>query len=532
MKLAELITRLPKGALPAEAPLDVDTDIRSIAFLTRESALSPDPTTLYFSEVQTLPPTIEEDQALTCIAYGMGIMPPTLVSSNNVTLIRLSAECDPFVCFNAIQSIFEEDQALASVTHRMMAAHFSNQGLQYLVEEAATALGNPIVVVDPAYRYIAHHLGSLSADDSQLARNMCEEIANESLTEHGIAYIRDQGIDSELARSKGPYRSWNDVLGCNTLTCAVMVRGICVGHVMMMEHRRSFTDLDSQAFAQLAQFVGQELQKSEVWVTTTGELGSYFLTNLLHDRRPSDAVTRRRMKALNFHPKALLFAVVLHAAGEGLPQVQAEHVAAQLRPILHHSVYTRHHQQLVLLLSRDKDEGISERTSRKLKEVATLNGLTVGISNSFVDITETSAAYAQARAAIKYGEVTARLFGNEIIYHYYNISYVHLIELAGRRANLLDFCHPSLIALMRYDERHGSELMDTLYCYLQLAGSTTRASQLLHLHKNTMLYRLGRIREILDLDLASGENLFLLQLSFRILTSLGLFTPGPWAQRT
>ena len=71
--------------------------------------------------------------------------------------------------------------------------------------------------------------------------------------------------------------------------------------------------------------------------------------------------------------------------------------------------------------------------------------------------------------------------------------------------------------------------MDTLFYYLQFAGSTTRAAKLLCLHKNTMLYRMGRIRELLGMDLTSGEDLFMLQTSFRALMYClpGCFSPAP-----
>ena len=162
-----------------------------------------------------------------------------------------------------------------------------------------------------------------------------------------------------------------------------------------------FRDLDREVFTRLSGFVAQEMQKSEVWGPTSGELGSYFLENLLNDRSPSMAVTRRRMRALNFHPKELLYVVCLHAPGEGLSQVQAEHVAGQLRPVLHHALYTRHHQQLVALLSRDADVGFSAQAEAKLRDVAMLNGLAVGVSNIFTSITDTRTAYEQARAAIR-----------------------------------------------------------------------------------------------------------------------------------
>lgn len=77
--------------------------------------------------------------------------------------------------------------------------------------------------------------------------------------------------------------------------------------------------------------------------------------------------------------------------------------------------------------------------------------------------------------------------------------------------------------LARYDREHGTELMDTLFIYLQNGCNTQRASKMLSLHKNTLLYRLGRIREILGFDLSSGEDQFMMQYSFRILFYLDLF---------
>lgn len=525
MRLDDLLARLPGEAVDHMSLSDPACDVYNVSFLTDEACLVPRGDVLYFTDSELLPERVPDSRQFCCVVVDGAEAPESLVSQPNVNLLWLAQGANLFTCYNALQVAFLEDQELMGIVRRLLAAHFSNQGLQYLIQEAATALGNPIVVVDPTYHYIAYHLGDLSEDTTRLAQVMVEEIANESLLDEAVSYIRDSRIDSEIARSKGPYEQFNEMLQCNTMTLAVMVRGVCIAHVMMMERSHPFGDLDREAFVRLSGFVAQEMQKSELWGPTSGELGSYFLENLLNDRSPSVAVTRRRMKALNFHPKELLYVVCLHAPGEGLSQVQAERVAGQLRPVLHHALYTRHHQQLVALLSRDPDVGFSAQAEAKLREVAVLNGLTAGVSNIFTSIIDTRKAYEQARAAIRFGEAASHCIDDDCLYRYCNYSYMHMLELAGRRTNLLSLCHPALLSLMEYDEEHNSELMQTLFCYLQVAGSTARAAELLTLHKNTMLYRLGRIRSQLGMDLASGEDLFMLQTSFRILINLGLFSP-------
>lgn len=525
MVIKELLDLLPEEDVASISLSDPDCEVFNIAFLTEQSLQKPRGDILYFGDSELMPKDVPDCMHFNCVLVDGGPLPRTLATQANVNLVSLEPSVNLFSCYNALQAAFIDTQDYASIVSRLLDAHFSNQGLQYLIEEAASALHNPIVVVDPTYRYVAHHLGDLTEDGTRLAQVLAAEIANETLLEEGVSYIRDSKIDSEIARNKGPYEHFNTILECNTMIMAVMVHGVCIAHVMMMERTHPFTDLDRDVFVRLTSFVAQEMQKSEIWGPTSGEMGSYFLENLLNDRSPSEAVTRRRMKALNFHPKELLYVVCLHASGEGLSQVQTEHVAAQLRPLLHHSLYTRHHQQLVCLLSRDLEVGFSERDERQLREVAALNGLTVGVSNIFTSIIDTRRAYDQARAAIRCGDMLAPYLDDHGLFRYGNVAYVQMLTILGRRTNLLSFCHPALIELMEYDKEHNVELMETLFCYLQLAGSTTRAAKMLNLHKNTMLYRLGRIREILGMDLTSGEDLFLLQTSFRMLLNLGLFAP-------
>ena len=523
MRIAELISRLPANHVTAASLADDDAEVYTVAFLTNETSIVRDDV-LYFGDTTLLPRNVPKSCTLNCVLYGHD-NESELSGNTQSNLICLAPDVDPFACYNILQDLFLESQDQVNIVRRMLMAHFSNKGLQYLIEEAACALGNPILVVDTTYRYIAYHLSDLEGSDSSLEKVITGEIKNETLLEEAIEYIHSEGIDRALALGSGPLVRKNSLLDANTMTAAVMANGVCMAHVMMVEHNHPFCDVDLTCFARLADFVGQEMQKSEVWSPTVGELGAHFLTNLIGDSSPSEAVTLRRLKALDFHPKKYLQVLCLHAKGEGLGQLEAEKIAGQLRPILHHSLYTRYHQQLVALVSRDDTDGVGAYGEQLLEEIATLNGLSCGMSNTFTRVVHTRSAYQQARRAVRFGERLGTAIDDGCLFRYSDYAFMHTLELADRRTNLLSLCHPALKVLRDYDERHNGDLMDTLYCYLQVAGSTTRAAQMLTLHKNTLLYRLNRIREILGINLASGEDLFQLQTGFRIMLYLGLFKP-------
>ncbi|MFI5551893.1 PucR family transcriptional regulator [Streptomyces sp. NPDC051738] len=60
--------------------------------------------------------------------------------------------------------------------------------------------------------------------------------------------------------------------------------------------------------------------------------------------------------------------------------------------------------------------------------------------------------------------------------------------------------------LRDYDQRHRAELIPTLEAFLECDGSWTRCATRLHLHVNTLRYRVGRIEQLTSRDLSRLED--------------------------
>ncbi|MBW1600638.1 PucR family transcriptional regulator [Streptomyces sp. JJ66] len=70
--------------------------------------------------------------------------------------------------------------------------------------------------------------------------------------------------------------------------------------------------------------------------------------------------------------------------------------------------------------------------------------------------------------------------------------------------------------LRDYDRRHRAELIDTLEAFLDSDGSWTRCAARLHLHVNTLRYRVGRIEQLTGRDLSRLEDKLDFFLALRI----------------
>ncbi|WP_017727666.1 helix-turn-helix domain-containing protein [Halalkalibacterium ligniniphilum] len=88
--------------------------------------------------------------------------------------------------------------------------------------------------------------------------------------------------------------------------------------------------------------------------------------------------------------------------------------------------------------------------------------------------------------------------------------------LQNSKEELRDFIHETLEPLLQYDCQKQSDLFATLVVYLDHNKNIKNAAQSLHIHLNTLSYRLKRIYSILDIDPEDSQSMLDLHLSVNI----------------
>ncbi|MFF3426062.1 helix-turn-helix domain-containing protein [Streptomyces sp. NPDC002602] len=88
--------------------------------------------------------------------------------------------------------------------------------------------------------------------------------------------------------------------------------------------------------------------------------------------------------------------------------------------------------------------------------------------------------------------------------------------LLGDRADVGGYVERVLGPVIAYDHRRGTELVRTLDAYYAHGGSLSRAKDALHVHVNTVVQRLERIRRLLGDDWNSPASALELQLALRL----------------
>jgi len=128
--------------------------------------------------------------------------------------------------------------------------------------------------------------------------------------------------------------------------------------------------------------------------------------------------------------------------------------------------------------------------------------LTVGMSEP-TSVTALSGALEEAHHARRLAELRADrvsvVTGADVTSH---VSLLATVPDDVRRS----FAARVLGPVLDYDARHQAELRETVEAFLDCSGSWSKVAQLLHLHVNTVRYRIARVEELTGRDLGTFSD--------------------------
>lgn len=102
-----------------------------------------------------------------------------------------------------------------------------------------------------------------------------------------------------------------------------------------------------------------------------------------------------------------------------------------------------------------------------------------------------------------------------------DLEFYQLLTLLRNNMESDRFFRRTLGRLIEHDEAHNAELVQTLEGFFACHGNASRTADRLHIHRNTLTYRLERIAEITQLDLDDPDARFSLQLALKLRPVIG-----------
>lgn len=515
MRLCEIFETLDNYPITFAEKKNPEIDITGIRMITKAQTVFL-PNILYFGDAAALPRFPQKDYCVNFLCYGSSPARPDLYGTGkNINLLLIPSEEDAYEIYNHIQDIFLESEQVVTGMRAFLDALFTDAGLQGICDVAYGILGNPLFIVDNSYKYLAFSSGTVA--DSKL---MEKETSMGRIAEEGIKQIRKMQLDDKIRRSGRPFYFFNPVQQSGMLAGSVTIHDIEVGHVMLYELNKPFTDNDYELVHRLCRITSIELQKNDFYKKNKGTMYSYFIGDLLDNRAGNLEGSRDRLATLGYVLKDELFVLTISPKNNLTSQSRQELIISDLQRFVPESLYVVYDNTVVLLINGCGQGQNHCFESEPLENYLRHNGLIAGISNNFQNIQEIRKYYEQALKAADLGQ---RILHESGLHRYETMSIFHILEICeSKEYSLWDFCHPALPMLMNYDKKKGTDFLNTLYQYLNFSQNTMETASYLHIHKNTLLYRIEKIRKITGNSLNHGDELIKLHFSFKILQYLNI----------
>ena len=187
-----------------------------------------------------------------------------------------------------------------------------------------------------------------------------------------------------------------------------------------------------------------------------------------------------------------------------------------LKKIFPNAIYTLLDKCVVLFMSTDTllaSEDVLEYEN-KLKNI----DVRLGISNCFTELSEAKNHLHEAMDALRFG---SDIQPKKHVYLYDDYQLDKLAHTLINQPDVEAFIYPPVKALIKYDHLNKGCLIPTLKAYLKNTSRPQEVCEALAIHKNTLYYRLDKIKSILNADLDNAETTTKIMISLKILDLQG-----------
>jgi purine catabolism regulator len=137
----------------------------------------------------------------------------------------------------------------------------------------------------------------------------------------------------------------------------------------------------------------------------------------------------------------------------------------------------------------------------------------IGIGRQYESIRSLHRSFSEANESIR---LMQKFNDRSGISHFEDHSIYHFLDSNIKKMELENFFIKRLGKVYEHDQLHETDYIITLENYFQNNLNITETAKAMFLHRNTLIYRIEKIKEILNSDLKNSDELLQMQLAIKI----------------
>ncbi|MGE8202991.1 PucR family transcriptional regulator [Heyndrickxia sp. NPDC080065] len=388
-----------------------------------------------------------------------------------------------------------------------------------MADHIGEILDCPITIEDSNHRIIAYSEHEENVDAARIAT-----IIRRKVPENVINSLWKSGVMTKLFESDEPViipAIENVGLG-NRIAVSVRKNNEVLGFIWAQTNDKKITEDKLQMLKEAAKQVKNQLLQHQIKKRKAEENYKEFFWKLLAGHVPKLNEIKRQADKFGINLDGKLSVAIIEFDHEVSPKIEkhAYYLIETLQQV--HVVCRVFDQNQLILLIRHGSNNASinslkcflENFIEKIKERLKIEQVKGSCGLIYDSPQMINKSYQEALRVLELKEE----FSHELklIYSYQELGIYQFLEELFNIRNKEKYQNYSIGKLREYDRKHQSNLLPTLKTYLECDNNVQDAAKVLHVHTNTLNYRLKRIAEIAEIDLKDVNQKITLYLDLKI----------------
>ena len=455
------------------------------------------------------------------IVMGERVLPPGFTEAGPNILICPEPEAEDGLR-GKLNEIFADELAVTGAVLRIYEALLRRRKPQSVLDAANQSLDLPMVIADYTHTIIAHtcppELYGEPDWDSFIARGVIPEFMGDNYSQILRNFCETPGGTLRLTQNTqtGGYNLMGDVL----------FEGERIGRLAMGLPRGIPTRRETRILAVMVEVLATLIGSSPQAGFVRGDIMETFLTMLIEGGSAAETFFMSQAAEVQYPHEGFFRVVIMDLEAHKPFRQSIRSVISYLEMICPGSISTVYGKTLVILTNYQTRRTFDMRSEQELNNFISDYRIYCGASRGFRDMKDFTRAYSDALAALEISHYLSHPTPDGMLFRMAEYdaceSMIEANVLYKAGEDLLRRCHPYVLRLREYDEEYGLSYFETLKTYLKYAQKTQITAEALCLHRNSLEYRLRKIKALTGLDWDDGDLMMRLMRSFVFLEFLEL----------
>ncbi|MBI0577456.1 PucR family transcriptional regulator ligand-binding domain-containing protein [Neobacillus cucumis] len=406
-------------------------------------------------------------------------------------------------------------------------------GIEQISSMLSQTVNNPILILDQGWKLL--HYTEHAENKVPLA--FCFDLVKNRAVFHkeftDSIPINISGMNKPVKRI---YNLENLNIKCRILPVAVA--NSIYGYIVVWETVSDLTEFDYIVLEQASTIMALERIRAKEIEDVKLKIRQEFFDDLLTGKITSSDTIHALCEFHGLNSKYMYYCIVINIDSPELEQYKdiverkykLENTARKCVDLVYEqgsesqgeiTCFHRNNRMIILIGQNNNRPPISKINAKHFANelYKALDGqidntsFLVGIGRQYKTIESLHKSFSEANESIRLMQKMDRRGG---ISHFEDHTVYHFLDSNIKDMELEEFFMKHLGKIYEHDKVHGTSYIFTLENYFMYNLNISETAKAMFLHRNTLIYRIEKIKEILNTDLKNSEELLQIQLALKI----------------